>query len=50
MYVCRHPIPFAKFSKTANEIIQDISLGEIDGDTSVAGSADSRARTGLQAL
>ena len=48
--ISRHPIPFAKFSKTANEIIQDISLGEIDGDTSVAGSADSRARTGMQAL
>ena len=27
-----------------------LPLGEIDGDTSVAGNDDSRARTGLQAL
>ena len=48
--ILRHPIPFAKFSKNAKEIMHDISLGEIVGDTSVAGSAHSRARTGLQAL
>ena len=48
--ILRHPIPFAKFSKNAKEIMHDISLGEIAGDTSVAGSAHSRARTGLQAL
>ena len=48
--ITRHPIPFNKFSKSAKEIMHDISLGEIVGDTSVASSAHSRARTGLQAL
>ena len=48
--ITRHPAPFSKFSKNAKEIMHDISLGEIVGDTSVASSAHSRARTGLQAL
>ena len=48
--ILRQASPFTKFSKDDKEILHDILLGEIVGDTSVAGSAHSRARTRVQAL